>query len=206
MNELLVWIFFTLLLSAALLLFFVWRAPYFITKAVIRGFGRKIEGEPWNQFKLSGLATSGSDSVVMTNPDMIYLFGVYEVSKQPVVIHCVAPEEDLYWCVSLYALNTDNFYFKNDRACRDREFDLVIAGPRSEYQRTGNEEVVVAPTPVGVILIRTVVRDPQNANETAHLQELLSRTTMTPYQSWRSRHAAVTAQSQIADSEVRPLH
>ncbi|HEY7387147.1 MAG TPA: DUF1254 domain-containing protein [Bryobacteraceae bacterium] len=177
----LLWIIGTLILAAGFLLLFLWRVPYFLIKTVVRLFGRKLEIDPWNRLGMSSMASAGSDRVVMSSPDMLYRFGAFDVSKHPVVVHCVVPDQDTYWCISLYARNTDNFYVRNDRNARDREFDLVIVGPKNQFQKSGDEEVVVAPSARGVVLIRAVMKDPEDPHEVARLQEFLNRTTIVPY-------------------------
>lgn len=80
----------------------------------------------------------------------------------------------------MYALNKDNFYVRNDHDAKNREFDLVIVGPKNQFQRTGDEGVVVAPSARGVILIRAVVKDPEDPDEVARLQDFLNRTDLAP--------------------------
>jgi uncharacterized membrane protein len=192
LSDFLRWAVLTLVLSGAMFLLFLWRTPFFITKVVLRGFGRRLGGPPWNRLRPGTVMSSGDDSVVMTSPDMIYMFGAFEVSKEPVVIHCAVPDHDTYWCVSLYAKNTDNFYVRNDRDAAGRDFDLVIASARSDYRKTGGEEVAVAPTDRGVIVVRAVVKDREDEVEVARIQEFLKQTTIAPW-------------SEVRDEKVRTI-
>jgi uncharacterized membrane protein len=180
-TDFLRWVLLTLVLTAGFLLLFIWRIPYFITKAVLRGFARKAEGSPWNRFRIGSVAKSGEDNVVMTSPDMVYMFGAFDVTREPVLIHCSLPDHQTYWCISLYAMNTDNFFVRNDRTAGERQFDLVLVGPNGRYQKSGTETVVKAPTPKGVILVRAVVKDRADTEEVARIQEFLKHTTIAAY-------------------------
>jgi uncharacterized membrane protein len=185
MSGFLLWAVLTLLLTGGFVAFFLCAVPIVITGAVVLGFRRRMEGKPWfNHLILGGPAKSGDDRVVMTSPDMIYMLGVYDVRQEPVVIHCAVPASDTYWCISLYRRNTDNFYVRNDRASREREFDLVLTGPQRGYHKVGNEEVVRAPSSRGIVVIRAVIRDRGDEEEIARVQATLKQTTITPLSQW----------------------
>lgn len=196
MSSLLAWAGLTLLLAGAFVALFLWAVPIVITGAVMLGFRRRMEGKPWfNHLILGGPAKSGDDRVVMTSPDMIYMLGLYDVREEPVVIHCAVPPCDTYWCISLYRRNTDNFYVRNDRASREREFDVVLTGARSGYRRVGTEEVVEAPSSRGIVVIRAVIADRNDEEEIARVQAVLKQTAMTPLSRWNmlSRQQAGTS-------------
>jgi uncharacterized membrane protein len=191
MSGFLLWAGFTVLLTGGFVVLFLWAMPIVITGAVVLGFRRKMRGKPegkpvFNHLILGAPAKSGDDRVVMTSPDMIYMLGVYDVSQEPVVIRCAVPARDTYWCISLYARNTDNFYVRNDRASQDREFDLVLTNHKVGYRRVGNEEVVHAPSPRGIVVIRAVIQDPADQEETARVQAVLKQTTITPLSQWNA--------------------
>jgi uncharacterized membrane protein len=198
MSGFLFWAALTLLLTGALVALFLWAVPIVLTGAVMLGFRRRRrrEGKPtFNSFVLGALPKSGRDRIVMTSPDMIYMLGLYDVREQPVVIHCAAPGPDTYWCISLYRRNTDNFYVRNDRASPEREFDLVLTGPRGSYRRLGNEEVVEAPSSRGIVVIRAVIADRNDEKEIARVQATLKQTAITPLSQWNvlSQQQAGTA-------------
>ncbi len=194
MSGFLLWAALTVLLTGGFVVFFLCAVPVVITGAVLLGFRRRMRsmpgstagGKPWlSRLILGGPAKSGDDRVVMTSPDMIYMLGVYDVRQEPVVIHCAIPACDTYWCISLYRRNTDNFYVRNDRASRDREFDLVLTGPQRSYHKVGNEEVVRAPRSRGIVLIRAIIRDRGDEKEIARVQATLQQTTITPLSQWK---------------------
>lgn len=76
----------------------------------------------------------------------------------------------------VYALNTDNFFVVNDRTAKAKEFDLVIVKPNSKYQKIEDEEIVIAPSDKGVMLVRMMVNDRNNKDELARLTELQKQT------------------------------
>jgi uncharacterized membrane protein len=196
MSGFLFWAAVTLLLTGAFVVLFLRAVPIVITGAVMLGFRRRMEGKPWfNHLILGGPAKSGDDRVVMTSPDMIYMIGLYDVREEPVVIHCVVPARDTYWCISLYRRNTDNFYVRNDRASKEREFDLVLTGRGGGYRRVGSEEVVQAPSSRGIVVIRAVIGDRNDEEEIARVQATLKQTAITPLSQWNvlSRQQAGTA-------------
>jgi uncharacterized membrane protein len=196
MSGFLFWGALTLLLAGAFVVLFLRAVPIVFTGAVMLGFRRRMEGKPWfNHLILGGPAKSGDDRVVMTSPDMIYMLGLYDVREEPVVIHCAIPDRETYWCISLYRRNTDNFYVRNDRASKEREFDLVLTSARGDYRRLGNEEVVAAPSSRGIVVIRAVIADRNDEEEIARVQATLKQTTMTPLSQWNvlSQQQAGTA-------------
>ncbi|HLI83842.1 MAG TPA: DUF1254 domain-containing protein [Bryobacteraceae bacterium] len=187
MTGFLPWVATTLLLSGAFVLLFLRSIPVIITGGVFLGFRRKMEGKPWfNHLLMGGPAKSGDDRIVMTSPDMIYMLGLYDVRREPVVIHCAVPARDTYWCISLYRRNTDNFYVRNDRASKEREFDVVIKKPGDRYEKVGGEDVVSAPSSRGVVVIRAVIADRNDEEEIALVQATLKQTTMTPLSQWKA--------------------
>jgi len=113
---------------------------------------------------------------------MLLVFGTYDVTAGPVSIHCKVPPFDTYWSISLYAWNTDNFFVLNDRSARSKEFDLVVLPPNStEAEKKGSEEIVMAPTPRGVVIVRAVVKDREKREEITQLEAMLRQVSIVPY-------------------------
>ena len=181
MNELLRWILLTLGWTAILTLLALWRIPRFITRRVVRRVGVTIGGEPWNKLNYSGLADASKNPIVATSPDMLLLFGAYDVSSGPVAVQCKVPSSDNYWSISLYAWNTDNFFVLNDMSAKSREFDLIIHAPNQTPQGTNDAgEVVVSPTSRGVIIVRAVIKDRENREEITQLERVLKQIAVVP--------------------------
>ena len=60
--------------------------------------------------------------------------------------------------VSCFALNTDNFYVKNDQQV-GRSFDFVLVGPGAPEPEAPGSDIVRSPTTTGGILFRYFVGD-----------------------------------------------
>ena len=178
MKDVLFWLLITAAQAALFHLAAVWYFPRLISivsaRKLLRFSGR------WNVIGYRGLPMAGRRALT-SNADMATAFGVYDAAERPVRIVCVLPDFDNYWSISLYAWNTDNFYAINDRTAPAREFDLVVVGPRSQYvgSQDGNsphEEIVVSPSNRGVILVRMVVRDREDARELERIEEAVKKT------------------------------
>jgi uncharacterized membrane protein len=181
LNDLLGWILMTMAWASLFLLIALRRLPILVTRLTVRGLGKRIGAEPWNRFHCSGLVNAKEDPIPLTNPDMLVMFGAYDASRQPVRLRCTVPTWDTYWSISLCAWNTDNFFVLNDSAAECKEFDLIIVGSRGSHQKREKEVVVEAPTDRGVIFVRAVVKDRENRDEIARVEQLLNRTTIVPY-------------------------
>jgi uncharacterized membrane protein len=55
--------------------------------------------------------------------------------------------------VSCFALNTDNFYVKNDQQV-EGSFDFILVGPRSPEPDASGSEIIRSPTTTGGIVFR----------------------------------------------------
>ena len=60
--------------------------------------------------------------------------------------------------VSCFALNTDNFYVKNDQQV-GRSFDFVLVGPSTAEPEAPGSDIVRSPTTTGGILFRYFIGD-----------------------------------------------
>jgi uncharacterized membrane protein len=181
LTDLLRWVVTSLVLAVVILLVALRRFPAFVTRVYVRRFGRWIGFEPWNRFQRASLPHAGADRVVRSSPDMLNMFGAFDASAEPVRIRCFVPGWDAYWSISLYAWNTDNFYVLNDQMRKAGELELIIVRPGGKHQKKENEEVVTSPTARGVIVIRAVVKNPEDPEEVARVEELLHRTTISRY-------------------------
>jgi uncharacterized membrane protein len=159
------WLIFTLTLAVALHFVIIWQIPSFVTNRTVEGIFARKKTREFNRLFHNDLSYAGTDLVVMSNADMKSSFAAYDVSEKPVKIHCVVPNTDNYWSISLFAWNTDNFYVRNDRNAPAREFDLIIVKSGSKYQKKEGEEVVVSPTEKGIVLLRYIVSDRSNQEE-----------------------------------------
>jgi uncharacterized membrane protein len=88
--------------------------------------------------------------------DLIYSACAYDLSHGPLRI--TAPAVGTYMSVSCFALNSDNFYVKNDRQVGDA-FDIVLVGPGTPEPEAPGSEIVRSPTTTGGIIFRYFVGD-----------------------------------------------
>jgi uncharacterized membrane protein len=181
MNEALLWLLMTAAWTAFFVWFALWRLPRFGTRLAIRRFSRAIGGEPWNRLRYVGLPTATNNPTVATSPDMLLVFGIYDLSSGPVCIKCKVPPTNTYWSISLYALNTDNFFVLNDQSASRQQFDLVIVPQGRSHQKKVNEELAVSPTTKGAFIVRAIVQDRENAEEIERLQQELNQVAIVPY-------------------------
>ena len=106
--------------------------------------------------------TAGFDSVRRSSPDLIYSVCVYDLSKGPLRI--TAPVPNTYMSVSCFALNTDNFYVRNDRQTAG-SFDIVLVGPGRQPPKASRSDIVRSPTTTGGILFRYFIGDGSHDEE-----------------------------------------
>ena len=178
MKFLIRWVIPTFLLAAILHLFSIWFFPV-IASSVGAGLIRKSGGVEWNEFYHFSLPTADSGEI-MASPDIIYSFASYDVAKGTVRLHCVIPDTDNYWSVSLYDWNAANFFVENDLTAPTHEFVLIITESSARYQPRGNERVVVSPTAKGMVFIRSVVSDRDNKEELALITAAQKKSTIEP--------------------------
>jgi uncharacterized membrane protein len=181
LNDLFRWVLLTAGWTAVFAVIALRRLPRFFMRLLVRGFAKRISEDPWNKLLYAGLANAGEDTIPMTSPDMVMMFGTYDISRQPVRIEFTVPDWDTYWSISLYAWNTDNFFVLNDRAAKTRGLDLVIVRPNQKHLSKSNPALVVAPTVRGIIVIRAVVKNREDPGEISRVEQLLTRTKIAPY-------------------------
>ncbi|WP_405225269.1 DUF1254 domain-containing protein [Lentisalinibacter sediminis] len=105
-----------------------------------------------------------SRTVVRPSPDLVYSVCLYDLAAGPWSIRLEVP--DSYMSVSLYAMNTDNFFTVNDRQAPRGSMELlIVSGPVDEYEAaTGGRPLVVrAPGERGMALVRYFAGSGANA-------------------------------------------
>ncbi|HZX24630.1 MAG TPA: DUF1254 domain-containing protein [Woeseiaceae bacterium] len=105
-----------------------------------------------------------SRTVVRPSPDLVYSVCLYDLAAEPWSIRLELP--DSYVSVSLYAMNTDNFFTVNDRQAPGGAMELLIVpGPADEYDAAtaGRPLVVRSPGGRGMALVRYFAGSGANA-------------------------------------------
>ena len=104
-------------------------------------------------------ATAASRAVVKPSPDLLYSHCLYDVSRTALKITTAAPQ-GTYWSVAFYAANTDNFFVLNDTAAKSLPATIILVGQgRIVPPQPEGTYVVSVPTPMGLVLFRTLIND-----------------------------------------------
>ena len=160
------WVVFTLLLAAIVHVGVVFAIPYAV------GIRLRSLGEA--NTLIHAARPSGDDNPVRrSSPDMVYTGCSFDLSDGPLHVSAPVPTSDLYMSVSCFALNTDNFYVKNDRQV-DGEFNFVLVGPDAPAHDIDDTEFVRSPTTTGGILIRYFIGDGTRQDEIEALRRRIS--------------------------------
>jgi hypothetical protein len=107
-----------------------------------------------NRFLHQALPDADWRMVVRPSPDLLYSSLAYDLADGPVEF--IFPPHDDYWSVQLIDLHTSSFAHTSGAAGTTEPTRVVLA----ERAIPGEEQVVLAPTTRGVILLRYLVRDP----------------------------------------------
>jgi uncharacterized membrane protein len=165
-----VWIATTLVLAAAVHLIAVKVFPTALM-GVVGKFG--VKG-PYNVLVHMPPTTARSRAVVRPSPDLLYSGCKYDLKDGPILVRAVVP--DTYWSISFFAVNTDNYKVVNDRQVGSEPSFLLIRKGAAHTPPPG-AVIVESPSRRGVILLRTLVNDPDALERLVALQK---RATVTP--------------------------
>jgi len=160
-------------LAAALVIHLVtvFALPYAILAYAGARFLSSSDGKANTIFHLEPVTAETRD-VVMLSPDLLYSVCAYDVSKRPVRIVATVP--DTYWSVSFYASNTDNFFVANDRQANAAPAEWILTSKHAQFPGWQSAVVIIAPSPKGVILFRTLVTDESRLDELIGIQKQAS--------------------------------
>lgn len=123
-----------------------------------------------NRMSYGAPRTSQHRVVVMPSPDLLYSACPYDLSEGPVEI-TFEPPTDLYWSISLYAHNTENYHTFNAGNSPGSSFRAVIAGASARLHEEDNSTVVISPTSTGIALLRIFMPDRNGYEEIAAIQK-----------------------------------
>ena len=160
------WVVCTLLLAAIVHVGVIFAIPYTV------GIRLRSLGERNTLIHATKLSAD-YNPVRRSSPDLVYTACSFDLSDGPLHISAPAPASGLYMSVSCFALNTDNFYVKNDRQV-DGEFNFVIVGPDAPDPAIDDAELVRSPTTTGGILFRYFVGDGTREGEIEAVRRRIS--------------------------------
>lgn len=171
------------LLVAALIGHYVTLAalPHYGTAKTFANINKKGALVP-NKLLSSGLRYHGTDVVPRDNPDTTTSFAKYDLSKGPVRFTGAIPTDGVYWSMSLYAYNTDNFFVLNDRDAKSRSPKVVIVRKGRPYTPAPDELVAHSPSTTGALIVRLIVPDRNDKPTVDALTAELRKATLEPVQ------------------------
>jgi uncharacterized membrane protein len=103
--------------------------------------------------------TSRSRGVVRPSPDLLYSICVYDLRAAGGAVRVSTHDmPETYWSISLFDINTNNFYALNDRQTKAGAADFLLAAAGTSVERA-RLPVVVPPTDRGIVLFRTLIND-----------------------------------------------
>lgn len=143
------WICLTLGLGAVVHLGIVLSIPW-LAGAYLRSL------EPPNAIFHAPKISAAYNPIRRSGTDLIYSVCNYNLSRGP--LRVAAPVVKPYTSFSCFALNSDNFFIKNDQQVKDG-FDVVLIGPRAPEPAAPESEIVRSPTTTGFLIFRYFVGD-----------------------------------------------
>jgi uncharacterized membrane protein len=125
---------------------------------------------PTNQLMKGSKTNSDSRSVVRPSPDLVYSIVCYDVSKEPIRLTAKVPT-DMYWSLSCFQQNTDNFFVVNDRQVKANPLEIVLVKQGRQVQDAGTAQVVFSPTDRGILLIRQLLASDDKFQDLVDIQK-----------------------------------
>ena len=106
-----------------------------------------------------------SRGVVRPSPDMLYSICIYDLGAAGGAVRVSTHDmPDTYWSVSLFDIDTNNFYALNDRQTKAGAADFVLTAPGAPAGSAGLP-AVVPPGNRGIVLFRTLINDESRTAE-----------------------------------------
>jgi uncharacterized membrane protein len=150
------WIAATLLVAAVVHGATVFFLPRLIMLRTVAGISRQASA---NTILHAPRPSSRSRGVVRPSPDMLYSICVYDLSAAGGAVRVSTHDmPETYWSVSLFDVDTNNFYALNDRQGKAGAADFLVTVPGASVASAGLP-VVVPPTDRGIVLFRTLIND-----------------------------------------------
>lgn len=154
MRRLALWIVAALAVAGVVHYVTLMDTPGFIMKRVMMKMGEV------NTIHHQGRVTAASRGVVRPSPDLLYSVCPFDLANG--ALHVTAPvPPGTYWSVSLFDAQTNNFFVKNDKDAKGK-VDLLLTTPYVDVKRPAGAQEVVAPTPKGLVLFRTLINKEEN--------------------------------------------
>lgn len=153
--------------------------PYYATERTVGAIAARTGLQP-NVLRHSGLRFAESDVVPRDNPDTLTSFAYYDLADGPLRFTGSIPQERVYWSVSLFAQNTDNYFVLNDRNAASLQPKVVIAARGSGYSPAADELLALSPSRKGVLIVRLTAPDRNDEAMVQALNAVLAKASLTP--------------------------
>jgi len=136
--------------------FLLWRSPMWATDYQIEQGLKK--GGSWNTLIYGKPPRANTTKVGLASPDTLGSRAYLDLSKGPLVLEGLRPENCTYWSASVFAHNTDTVLVRSDRDLPQRKITVAL---RTADQKVGEavDATAVLPSAKGVLLLRCFMRD-----------------------------------------------
>jgi uncharacterized membrane protein len=124
--------------------------------------------------------SADSRRVVRPSPDLIYSICPFDVTEQPLIITAEVPK-DTYWSVSMFAINTDNFFVINDQKLGSDWAKIILVKEGEKLTAKEDDTMVVkTSSEMGVVLFRMLITDDSKVDELIMIQKMAMCKSMRP--------------------------
>jgi uncharacterized membrane protein len=119
----------------------------------------------------SPLITADSECVVAQSPDLLYSSIFYDVSRHPLGISAVIPE-NTYWSISMFNSRTDNYFSLNDIQAKAKKLRIALVSKKMKKDIADRDfdKIIEADTDKGIILLRMLL---DNRDDNKRVKELV---------------------------------
>jgi uncharacterized membrane protein len=117
--------------------------------------------------------TVRSRDVVRPSPDLLYSACAFDLSEGPLEVTAPVPA-GTYWSVSMFAVNTDNFFVINDRQLGTDRVKAVVVNEGDAAAVPEGYRVVESPSARGVVLFRMLIPDEESVDRLIKVQKQAS--------------------------------
>lgn len=154
------------LLSVACYFITIYTLPNVIY-SVVQSKSQK-QGRIENQLYYTDLLDDKSRTVVMPNPDFLYVATFYNLADGDIQLTGTMPDSS-YWSLAFYESNTVNYYIKNDMEFGTSNLNITLTKDKSKPKP--GDETIESPADKGFMLIRILVTDASRVKDFKALQE-----------------------------------
>ena len=159
-----------IVLSCGLHLLELWLMPYGIMKIAAKKLSIKV-----NTVAHSEPIDATFRRVVSPSPDLLYSVCGFDVSQQPLKIIAAVPPET-YFSISGFGSNTDNFFALNDQDFQSDQVEIILASRDFVLPDSINSKIIRSPSPTGIVLFRSLIKDTDKIDDLIHYQKQSSCT------------------------------